>query len=132
MKLNISPSPSGRGGFNSNLPFGNGQNAATSKWKKLDMMRKYCSVVARRFMVLCGNMTLYGTFSLLDKNVCQTILSARFFQTAHPEAGIGKILRWVKIKLCNIRFYLIKRPVTASHRVMYANERETPVSVIHL
>ena len=48
--------------------------------KKLDMMRKYCSVVARRFMVLCGNMTLYGTFSLLDKNVCQTILSARFFK----------------------------------------------------
>ena len=45
---------------------------------------------------------------------------------------MGKILRWVQIKLCNIIFYLIKRPVTASHRVMYANERETPVSVIHL
>ena len=50
--------------------------------EKFDFIRKYCSLVARLFMVLCANMTLYGTLSLLllDKNVCQTILSTIFFQ----------------------------------------------------
>ena len=44
-------------------------------------------------VVLCANMTLYGTFSLLDK-MCRTFSLTKF------ELLGMELLKWIKVKIC--------------------------------